>query len=127
MTTWYACRKTIALSALCLFLAACGALRTPTVVPTATPEPTCRIQPQPTGEKLIPMVVGTPPPPEAYPGQTIYMSFTGGYFVSNNAIICGDRGVIGTVYSNELPGWQSERTITLQLGRVRPPKAYQWE
>jgi hypothetical protein len=71
--------------------------------------------PQPTGEKYIPIVVGTPPPSYAYAGQTIHVSFSGGYVVGNNAVSCGDKGIVDYVYSDELPGWSYARQAALQI------------
>jgi hypothetical protein len=105
----------VALGALCLLLAACGALRTATV----TPEPTCEIVPQATGEKWIPIVRVTPPPSYAYAGQTIQVSFSGGYLVGNNAVVCGAEGIVDYVHSDELPGWRDVRTVAFQLGDQR--------
>jgi len=115
MAYWLACRKAIGLSALCLLLAACRALRTLTVAPTWTAEPTCQILPQATGEKPIPIVLGPPPPSHAYAGQTIHVSFSGGYLVGNNAVICGEDGIVDYVYSDELPGWSYARPVALQI------------
>lgn len=92
-----------------LSLAACR----PT--PTPGPEPPCAIYPLPTGEKVIPAVVGTPPPPSALPGETISFSFSGGYLVANNLCVCGDRGIIEYVYSDQLPGYSYRRTVEVRL------------
>ena len=106
-------RKGIILGVLCLFFAACGTLPTGTVPPDLK-EPTCQILAQPTGEKYIPIVLGTPPPSYAYAGQAIEVSFSGGYLVGNNAVICGDQDV-DYVYADELPGWSYARTVALEI------------
>ena len=115
MAAWLAYRKGIVLAILCLFLAACSTLRTLTV----SPEPTCQIQPQPTGEKYIPIVLGTPPPSYAYAGQAIEVSFSGGYLVGNNAVICGEERGVEYIHSDELPGWSYARTIALEIDGQR--------
>jgi hypothetical protein len=100
---WGAC---LLLSVCSLSLVACRA--------TASPTPTCRIEPQPTGEKTIPIAIGTPPPRQVQAGQALSLTLSGGYFVANNARICPD-GTVEHVYSDELPGFNPERTFDVLL------------
>lgn len=86
--------------------------------PTVSPEPTCYLIPQPTGEKFIPVTIGTPPPPQAQPGETITFSFSGGYLILNNAQVCGDE-VVGYIYTDELPSFSYQRTIRVLIDNER--------
>jgi hypothetical protein len=118
MGSWLTNRKTIALIAAVLFLVACGVLQKDLDGPTPIPD-TCQVVPQLTGEKWVPIVAGTPPPSYAYAGQEIHTSFSGGYLVVNNAVVCGDEGIVDYVHSDELPGWRGERPVRFELDGQR--------
>ena len=111
-------RKVVVAVAAVLFIAACSVLRRNVVGPTPIPD-TCQLVPQPTGEKWIPIVAGTPPPSYAYAGQEVQTSFSGGYLVLNNAVVCGDEGIVDYVHSDELPGWRDERRVRFDLDGQR--------
>ena len=119
MGYWLTNRKTITLVAAALFLVACGMLQRDPHEPLPTPTETCQIIPQATGEKWIPIVAGTPPSSYAYAGQEIQSSFSGGYLIANNAVVCGEKGIVDYVYSDELPGWRGERRVGFELDGQR--------
>ena len=112
-------RKVMIPMAVVLFLVACGVLQMEQDGAQPTPTETCQIVPQATGEKWIPIVAGTPPPSFAYAGQEIQASFSGGYLVINNAVVCGDKGIVDYVHSDELPGWRGERRVGFDLDGQR--------
>lgn len=89
-----------------------GVALTPTVEPTATCYPVV----QATGEKIIYPTVEATPPARLASGQTITVTFSGDYVILNNAIVCGEDGIVGYVYSDELyPDYNWERQVTIQL------------
>ena len=114
MRSWLGGRKAAVVAAVFLFAAACTVLREDFGGPTPIPD-TCEVVPQLTGEKWVPIVAGTPPPSYAYAGQEIQTSFSGGYLVANNAVVCGDKGIVDYVHSDELPGWRGERRVEFEL------------
>jgi hypothetical protein len=85
--------------------------------PAVSPDSKCYLLPQPTGEKIIPVTIGTPPPPQAQPGETISLSFSGGYLIVNNARVCGDNEVVGYIYADELPGFSYRRTVRVSIDK----------
>ena len=109
--------RSFSIIAIVLALFGCATPPTnPTQTPvTATPKPACTIMPQPTGEKLIPIVQGTPPPLQVKPGEQFTLSFSGGYMIMNNARTCGDDGIVTYIYSDELPGYSYERSVQVLL------------
>lgn len=121
MNHWLTLRNALFLCVFGLTLLACTASPTTTPSPpgfsspTLSPEPTCYLIPQPTGEKIIPVTIGTPPPPQAQPGETITLSFSGGYLIVNNARICGDNEIVGYIYADELPGFSYQRTVRASI------------
>lgn len=111
----------LALMPALLLLISCNEPATPTPFspgtrrPTVSPEPTCYLLPQPTGEKIIELEVTRSPPLQVAPGQRVIVSFSGGYVIFNNARVCGESNVVGYVHSDELPGYSYERTVRIRL------------
>jgi hypothetical protein len=56
----------------------------------STPDAICQVHPLPTGEKVIQSTVEATPPPQASPGQSMVVSFSGGYVFLNLDIGCFD-------------------------------------
>jgi hypothetical protein len=100
-----------------LLLSACylGPTPLPTQTGTSSPAPsptaTCYLQPQPTGEKVIPVQIEATPPAQAWPGESISIHFSGGYIILNNARVCGENNIVGYVYADELPSFSYQRTV----------------
>jgi len=118
MGAWLNGRKVAVVATAFLFIAACTVLQSDLDGPTPIPD-TCQVVPQATGEKWIPIVSGTPLPSYAYAGQEIQSSFSGGYLIANNAVVCGEKGIVDYVYSDELPGWRGERRVNFELDGQR--------
>ena len=106
---------------LVLLLGACYLGPTPlpaqtgTSSPAPSPTATCYLQPQPTGEKVIPIQIEAPPPTQARPGESISIHFSGGYTILNNARVCGENNIVEYVYTDELPAFSYQRTVRVLM------------
>lgn len=99
------------LAGLSWLLAACAdPPPAPALTATPLPSPTCYPLPQPTGEKYLPPTIEAAPPMQVSPGQTITVTFSGGYIILNNAITCGET-VVEYKYSDELPNFTWDRRV----------------
>ena len=99
-------------SSLLALLAACAAPAPGP--PSATPAPTCYPRPEPTGEKWIDPTVVATPVPQVRPGQTISLTFSGGYVVGHYSIVCGTE-VVEYRFADELPGHTWQRQVEVRL------------
>lgn len=98
-------------------LIACNNIEAEIVSPVPEPSPTCEIQPQATGEKLIFATVEAYPAFEYAPGDIVSLTFSGNYLITNNAIICGEESeIVGYIFSDQLDRWSWEREVTVSLG-----------
>ena len=110
---------------LALFLTACHLGPTPLPAqtgassPAPSPTATCYLQPQPTGEKVIPIQIETPPPTQARPGESISIHFSGGYTILNNARVCGENNIVEYVYADELPTFSYQRMVYVLMDDVQ--------
>lgn len=78
--------------------------------------PSCTPYPLPTGEKVIHPTVEATPPNQFISGQVLTVTFSGGYAISNNAIVCEDNEIIGYAHSDELDSnYNWDRQVTIQL------------
>ncbi len=76
----------------------------------------CELIPQPTGEKILPLIVEVAPPAEVQRGESFPIEFAGGYLISNNARVCVDGSIDGYIFANEVPGYDYHRRIQISLG-----------
>lgn len=96
-------------------LNACSPHTIPTQATEALqPTPTCRLLPQPTGEKIIRPTIEVPPAAQIVAGQPISLTLSGGYVILNNAVMCGDK-LLNYVHGDELPDFNWERTVEIRL------------
>lgn len=79
-----------------------------------SPAPTCYPRPEPTGEKWIDTTVVATPAPQVRPGQTISLTFSGGYVVVHYSVVCGTE-VVGYRFADELPGHTWQRHVEVRL------------
>lgn len=82
--------------------------------PSTTPAPTCYPRPEPTGEKWIDATVVATPAPQVGPGETISLTFSGGYVVVHYSVVCGTE-VVGYRFADELPGYTWQRHVEVRL------------
>jgi len=102
------------LAGMALLWALLAACSSPLATLSSSQTPDCYLQPQPTGEKIVPPTVVATPPAQARPGQVLHLRFSGGYVALNNARICGGE-IVGYIHDDELPTPRVMCKFTLRL------------
>jgi hypothetical protein len=91
----------------------CASLVSNTIMTPAV-QPVCTLQPQATGEKIIRPTIESLPDAQAHSGETLLVSFSGGYVAFNNARVCGGD-IVGYIYSDDLPTPEIIRRVIIRL------------